>query len=88
VQASIVKQIMYDVWMKLGLVLDVGHISTSNMDERVQFIIEQAEHLSSTAAVVRSTIQRQAGFFNSYQIGSVSHIIRSICISCITLSIK
>ena len=73
-QASIVKQIMYDVWMKLGLVVDVGHISSSNMDAKVQLIIEQAEHLSSTAAVVRSTIQRQAGFFNSYQIDLVGHL--------------
>ncbi len=75
--ASIGKQIMYEVWMKLGLVVDVGHISSSNMDAKVQFIIEQAEHLSSTAEFVRSTIQQHAGFFNNYQIDLVGHLGRT-----------
>jgi hypothetical protein len=77
VLASIGKQIMYEVWMKLGLVVDVGHISSSNMDAKVQFIIEQAEHLSSTAEFVRSTIQQHAGFFNDYQIDLVGHLGRT-----------
>jgi hypothetical protein len=65
---------MYDVWMKLGLVVDVGYISSSNLDAKVQSIIDRAGTLSSTAESVRSTIQHSAGFFDNYQIDLVGRL--------------